>query len=427
MAGRRRQFGYQLHESTRRGLCRLAFVLLGLAPLLLCLALCVAEFLPSYHRSRASQWESWLSSQLGVTVEIASVENLSPQRYALHGVRFTHPETKGTIGRATKVDVFSAQEQLHVHLQGTEIESRDLAAAWKMTHDWFLCRPALHIKPIVLKMDSLTVHGLAQETRLHHIALHLQPQSEALQLDIRFHSTASIATEQTQSKLAIRRNHQASRLGTTIELNAMSPLPCPLLSGLVPALDRLGSNATFVGSVQLELLASTWSAAVSKAEFQQVDFAQLTRDTSTAMTGIGTIQVERAQLVQDRMRSMLVTANVGPGRINNTFLQAIERHLEFDAREATSGSVALQTFDQAALSLYLDHEGLVIVGQIQDQLGSLATRTTDKWKRENTLELQRIIDVLNPSTAAARNAFAWLPMDEPVERTASSDTLSRTR
>ena len=436
MAGRRQQFGYQLHESTRRALCRLAFVLLGLAPLLFCLSLCVAEFLPSHHRWRAARWENWLSSQLGITVDVSSVENLSPDRYALHGVRLIHPETNATLGRAIKVDIVSTQGKWHVRLEGTELESRDLAAAWKMTHDWILCRPALHSKPVVLNMDKLTIHGLTQETMLTNITMQSSPQAESLQLDVNFHlaqasdgqrsRTLAAAMEQTPSRVTIRRNHQASRLSTVIELDTATPLPCSALSSLIPAIDRLGGATTFTGYLQLELLADSWTSSLSKAEFQHIDFAQLTRNTHANITGMGTIRVDEAQLKKQRIEYAHVTANVELGRINNEFLQAMGRYLDVDIREAGSETVADQAFDRANASMWIHPQGLALVGEIRDQSGSLAARPENKWNMENILALERIVDVLNPSTSTARSAFAWLPIESPATQTASRDSLSRT-
>ncbi len=84
MARRTPTAKWQLHESTQRGLCRAAFLCLGVLPMCCAFALSVAQFVPAYQRSKASNWSDWLSARLGVAVQVAAVESLAPERFNLH-------------------------------------------------------------------------------------------------------------------------------------------------------------------------------------------------------------------------------------------------------------------------------------------------------------------------------------------------------
>ncbi len=49
----------------------------GLLPLFSVIAFSIAQYVPAYQERRALTWSSWLSSRLGVDVQIAAVEPLA--------------------------------------------------------------------------------------------------------------------------------------------------------------------------------------------------------------------------------------------------------------------------------------------------------------------------------------------------------------
>lgn len=141
MARRRFTTKWQMHESSQRGLCRAAFVLLGVLPLLAVIVLSVAQYIPAYQARRAASWSSWLSNRLGVNVQIAAVELLAPERYVLHGLKIAHPESRAALGRVRSVAVSHEGAAWVIKLDTPELETRQLATTWQMLHDWFVCRP----------------------------------------------------------------------------------------------------------------------------------------------------------------------------------------------------------------------------------------------------------------------------------------------
>ena len=105
MASRKPHGKWQLHESSQRGLCRAAFVLLGVGPLLLVIGFSIVQFIPAYQENRAQAWSTWLSGRLGVDVQIAAIESLAPERFVLHGLRLSHPESRASLGRIRSVGI----------------------------------------------------------------------------------------------------------------------------------------------------------------------------------------------------------------------------------------------------------------------------------------------------------------------------------
>ncbi len=432
MAGGRRQFGYQLHETTQRLLCRLAFVLLGFLPLIACSFFAVAQYFPGYQRWRAEQAESWLASQLGLDVEIAAVESKSPTHYALHGVRFIHPESRAAIGRVRQIDVQLRRGQRLVHMVEPELEGRQLAATWKIVHDWFLCRPQRYAHMAAFTMDQLTVRGMMDVDTISDIAVKMLPSENALLLEIDFVLDNPLASQPgTASQLIIRRDHRENQLLTDIQLRSTVPLPCELIAGLVPQVQRLGQYATFSGVLDFHLRDASWEATLTNSSFQQIDFGQLSQDTGAGISAMGRIDLEQAIITHRHVKFVKGSVRLGPGRIDSTLLRAMGEHMDIELR--LTNPVSVHAFDAAGWHVRIHPEGVQIAGGLGpegdalfiDRLGGLAKRSPMKW--EESIAFEQVVSTLNaanytagaPSLSlAARSALQWLPSDSTVQRTA---------
>lgn len=446
MAGGRRQFGYALHESTQRGLCRLVFVLLGLGPLGVCCVFSAAQFVPYYQRLRAARCEQWLSSQIGVDVEVAALENKTPARFALHGVRLVHPETRATIGRVPLIEVEMLRGQWSIQLTRPELEGRQLSAAWRIVHDWFLCRPKRYTHVASIGMDGLTIRGSSEVDAFAEVAVKLLPARDALLLEVNFRLANSEAAANPKSsktpfsQLSIRRNHRENQLMTDLQLRANSPLPCWLVDGLLPSARKLGDYATFQGSVGFQMSGAAWHAELGEAHFQQVDFGRLSQDSGVAVSGMGTLYLNSAVLAQRRLEFALGTVMLGPGRIGTRLLTAMGQHLDIEVR--SNGSASVHAFDAAAVSIQIEPAGVKIAGRLAadalltDSLGAIAERSQKKW--EERISVAKIAEAFqagaspNSSNSAqahsapARYALQWLPLENPPQRTAAGLRLSQT-
>lgn len=432
MAGGRRQFGYQLHETTQRLLCRLAFVLLGFMPLIACSLFAAAQYFPGYQRWRAEQAESWLAQQLGLDVEIAAVESKSPTHYALHGVRFIHPESRAAIGRVRQIDVQLRRGQRLVHMREPELEGRQLAATWKIVHDWFLCRPQRYAHMAAFTMDQLTVRGMLDVDTISDIAVKMLPSENALLLEIDFVLNHALASQpSTASQLIIRRDHRENQLLTDIQLRSTVPLPCALVAGLVPQVQRLGQYATFSGVLDFHLRNASWEASLTNSSFQQIDFGQLSQDTGAGISAMGRIDLKQAIVADHYVKYADGSVRLGPGRIDSALLRAMGEHMGVELR--LTNSVSVHAFDAAGWYVRIHPQGMQLAGGLgpagdalfTDGLGGLAKRSPVKW--EESIAFEQVVSTLNAANSsagttsfslAARSALQWLPSESSVQRTA---------
>lgn len=436
MADGRRQarLGWQIHESTARRLCQLAFLLLGALPVAVCLAWSGLGFLPAYQRSLAHRWERLLSDQLGVHVRVARYEAQAPERFRLHGIELRHPETGERIGGVQQVAATRAAGKWAIDFSQPELEQRELASAWKIVHDWFLCRPQRYLTSTELKIDELRILRGNAEQSLHDIKLEMTPKRDALRVGIGFRvvqpgaSPANSTTRRDRDNagvacaLTIERYHNRNNLRTIISLKTGDgALPCSLVQGLVPQIQRLGNDAQFAGDLRLDQGGQDWwSLSLTKASFTGVDLGQLTAATEVPISGRGQIYFEKLDVGPQQIDIARGGLTIEAGQMPSRMLAAIAAHMDVSLRE--TNTVTHYGFDSLRVGFHVEPSQLRLVGGMTDRHGVLAARDESRWHQ--ALPLQRVLDVLASCSGArtvdavraagglGKQALLWLPFDD---------------
>ncbi|MCA9134827.1 MAG: hypothetical protein KDA45_16780, partial [Planctomycetales bacterium] len=394
---------WKVHETTARGLCQLTFALLGLLPLLFCLVWSGLHFLPAYHRLRAQQWEQSLSAQLGVHVSLAAFEARTPERFALHGMHLTHPETGVSLGRIRLVEVERKAGQWSLRLTEAELERRQLAATWKIVHDWVLCRPQQHAQALKIAIDQLTLRAASSQEQLREIAVQLLPTREALLANVEFRlaDSASLpsngqAAGAQATQWIIKRHHGRDQAKTEMWLKTGdTPLPCGLVVGLVPRAELLGTAATFTGTLHLTAYDNTWWAQLTETTFAGVDMSQLTLASDVPLSGTGELYLKQAALGPQRLEYAHGHSVIRHGRMASQLFLALGRHLGIALRP--TNAVSSYGFDSLQFGFDLRQAQLRLLADAQDVHGTLALRD----RAEEPIALQRLIAVLADCSAAS--------------------------
>ncbi len=462
MAERRKRPTWQLHESTARGLCQLAFVLLGVLPLGCCLVFSAQQFLPTYQRQQATCWEQWLSSQLGVKVRVAAYESRAPGRFALHEIRLLHPETGALIGRARVAEAQRSQGKWAIRLTQPELEANELATAWRIAHDWFLCRPQTSSLAARIGASQLTIQSARQPQVLHDITLTILPTADATLLSFQFQpqpgavASSTVSPQATQSsgqpkgpqpaQWIVKRHHQQSGLKTEMQLRSgTAPLPCGLLAQAIPWLDKLGVQATFAGNLDIELRDSTWRAMVTAGHLAGVELAELTGDSEAAISGRGEVQLEQFIISQTGIEWIRGRALIESGQMTAGLFHALGKYLDVSLREMNE--VQAYGFDRCEFEFDIRQPNLYLCCQMDDAHGPLAARSMPQW--EQPLPLENIVAALAscssnpllranenttdnqlrtgpapaqlPTTWLSKQALVWLPMGDPKWQAAQAE------
>ena len=408
MAERQRRSKWQVHESTARALCQLTFVLCGMLPLGLCLFWSAQQFLPTYQRHQAKLWEQLLTSQLGVSVKVAAYESRAPERFALHEIRLNHPETGADIGRIRMAEVQRSDGKWAIRLTQPELEERELATAWKIAHDWFLCRPQTSSQAARVGMNDLTIHTSRGKQRiLRDVTTTLLPAAEATLLNIQFRPSApdinSNATSDSNSndgekskpvQWIVKRHHRAEGLKTEMQLRTGSlAIPCGLLADLTPWGGRLGEHATFSGTLDVELRSDAWRAMLSEGRLSGIEFGSLTADSEATLSGIGDVLFEQLVLSDRGIEFARGSGEIRDGKMAAGLFHALEKYLGV-AVQGTN-QVSHYGFDQLSFGAQIRQPSLQLICQMSDAHGLLASR--EQW--DNPVPLENVVAALASSSA----------------------------
>ena len=460
MADRQRRSTWQVHESTARALCQLTFVLFGLLPLVVCLFWSAQQFLPTYQRHQARKWEHFLSSQLGVSVKVAAYESRAPERFALHEIRLNHPETGATIARARLAEVERKEGKWSIRLTQPEVEQIELATAGRIAHEWLLCRPQVSLQAVRVGTNELTIHAGGSNRRvLRDVTATLFPASEATLLSVQFYPGEAIAQSQldkvasgdtehatsasvvprsssASAELAsqtskpaqwiIRRQHRADGLKTEMQLRTgTAAVPFNMLSGLSPLTNRLGDQAKFTGTADLQWSDGAWRIKLTDALFSELEVGQLTSDSEAAISGTGQMFFEQLIVSQQGIEFAHGGGEIRAGKMAAGLFYAFEKYLGVTARG--SNQVSTYAFDRFEFAVHIQQPSLHLKCMMSDAHGWLASR--EAW--EESLPIEAVVTALAscsgagnanpngsemaglPSTWLSRLALMWLPLGDP--------------
>ena len=429
MTQRQRRSTWQVHESTARALCQLTFLLGGILPLSICLYWSTQQFLPTYQRHQAKQWEQWLTAHLGVAVTVAAYESRAPERFALHEIRLNHPETATAIGRVRLVEVQRREGKWDIRLTQPELEGNELATAWRIAHDWFLCRPRSSAQAARVGMSELTIHtARGRKHKLRDLTMSLLPTPQATLLKMQFRpdGSSAVASSAKPMQCTITRHHSADGLKTELELRTEThELPTGLLAGLSPWVDRLGPQAKFSGRLDVELSSDSWQVILAGGQFSKVDLGTLTANADARLSGTGQVQFEQLFVSQRGIELAYGRGEVSDGNMAAGLFHSIGKYLGVTARE--TNRVSAYGFEKLEFAVHIRQPSLHLWVQMSDAQGLLAAR--QQW--EQALPLEHIVAALAnctptaasatqpeelanlPTTWLSKQALVWLPLGDP--------------
>lgn len=429
MAERQRRSTWQVHESTARALCQLTFLLAGILPLALCLYWSAQQFLPTYQRHQAKQWEQWLTAQLGVAVTVAAYESRAPERFALHEIRLNHPETAAAIGRIRLAEVERREGKWAIRLTQPELEGNELPTVWRIAHDWFLCRPRPAAQAARVGMSGLTIHtARGQKHVLRELTMSLLPTPQATLLSLQFRPESQLLAASTEKPMQciIKRHHTADGLKTELQLRTEThDMPIAMLTGLAPWVERLGPEAKFSGTLDVDLRSDAWQASLIGSHFTKVDLAALTASADARLSGTGQVQFERLDISQRGIDLAYGRGEIRDGSMAAGLFHSLGKYLGVTARE--TNQVSAYGFEKLEFAIHIRQPSLHLWAQMSDAQGLLAAR--QQWDQAVPLE-NVVVALANctptaaadtppselaslPTTWLSKQALVWLPLGDP--------------
>lgn len=441
----------RLHESTSRGLCRLAFLMMAGLPLIACVCFCAVQFFPSYQRQLIREWQSQISAVTGMDVRIGRVERLKPNCWRLHDVAIKHPESTTVVASASSLSLTYVRETLLVDA-GTDsvvqVNGAELGRTWERLHETLLCQPNKKFNSLV-EVQRLTLRTQTAEEQLQNLTVSLGPSLLPDQAAPVTRMTVQFALAQAESSgsgpppleteraaLVLRRFHDELTTQVLVHTGP-TPLPCSLVRTFSSQADVFGLESRFVGDL-LFVAGDDWVASVpenSSFEIRDVDFGSLCWNGLEELGCNGRIQLlHGTQLGRLGVQNLSGIVTLQRGRISRDLLLRANAGLGVALSESVQqSSVRDLSFDAGHLQFFVSQGALYLTGAFtQDGSGTLlASRSNTLWDQAIPLSnlmhvVERFPAAFGPRSRLAKAVWNWLPV-EGQSRTAEQGTrLSET-
>ncbi len=354
-----------LHETTRRTLCRVAFLALCVAPTIAVLAWAASA--NSSHRE--SEAENELAAALELAVSIDDVAYPRPGVAIYSGVVLSDGETRRVVAEVERLECVRTDEGTSLIAAHVEADAAQLDRLWNVVDRLLRVRRATRQPPLRFSVERLTLHGAdaGDSVTLSRVGGQLACGDEASRAGLRFSLPESPSSEPVQ--LVVQRSHGADPLTTRLELRTGgAPLPLAAVRGVFPALRHLGERADFTG----QLWASNsggdrWSGELI-GRLRRVDLdALVARQFPHKLSGEAEITLQKLAFADGRATRLVGRFEAGPGVVGRSLIDSAVDSLGMRAanpdvgRENDAGN-DLIAYERLAIGFDVDGQQATIEG-----------------------------------------------------------------
>lgn len=240
---------WKIHESTQRSWVRLAFVFGIFLPTLSCILYGITVRTPWYQAYQGYRMGQRLSQALGMTVTVARSWNPSPYRCVLDEVIVFDHETHKEILRVSQVNAEWKGQGWDLRMHQPTLQGEQLASAWRMIHDWYLCRTENRTGKVRLVSPQLEVMNSVHSPALLDLEILIDPDPRSMHTTVRYRQSNDAQSEGVRIDLV--RHHDPNVPNTEVVLQSgTTKIPCSLLADYIPSLQSLGEQAYFQGTLR---------------------------------------------------------------------------------------------------------------------------------------------------------------------------------
>jgi hypothetical protein len=367
---------FRLSDATRRLVTTGLFVLLCVVPTVVVIAIGLWRGLPG----RAAAEERRLSLLLGQPVRLASVRELRPGKVLYEGLEILDPETGRILLECDQVraefdSVRRKGDKAGVPRLRISVDRRAVVAdsldVFRPVADRLLQRRIEGAPPLaVLTIERIVLKKLGCEFPAY-AEVTLQPQESRIELRFRWKGQ----TKPVSLCLVRNRNCVPPVDGFQFISGDDGPIPCSVLSTILPPFPDLGPNSKFQGLINGNHVpegcrrldgqeyAAGWQLDV-RGYLLDIDLEKLVADhLPHEISGTGSLQLEQLQIFAGRIAVMKGSLQATRGRISRDLVASCVQELGLETTFPILGPTALLIYDELAVGFHLDGAGLRLFGE----------------------------------------------------------------
>ena len=419
-----------MHERTRRNLCRLAFLVMGVVPTVCTLAWAGYRISPIYVEVERADWEQRLTAMTGLTARLVRLEFPGGDSIVLHNLEFTDPDDGRVVVKIRQAEIDQRPEGIVIALSQPEVTQGKFLRLWDVLDLHILRGPAL-ASAVQITTGELTLEVGERGQSFTSVICTLENVGSSLQASIGF-QLAGVSMP-AAAQLQIRRNRQVIPPVTSWSLATATPLPCALFADYLPPLTNLGDQALFQGKIYCNLprdrVTAQWSGQLS-----QVDLDILSDPLPHKLTGWATIDIRQANLEQGVLTFLEGTLVSHGGTASRSFVASLAENVPLATPEVMQvGNTAPSLFhyDELGFQFSVSGEGCTLRGvpELPENVILIASGqpmlTVDSQTPYPLVSIVRALApdtrYLVPATDATRSLLQFLDFPSPQPRTLQRD------
>ena len=356
----------RLHDRTRRLVCRTAFFAVCLLPTVCIVAWSARQHLPGYRHAH----EAALGQRFGLRASIDKVSHPRPAATVYQHVVLADPETGRRLVDLPEVKMVRARGGWIWVAAEALVESAELALLYRSLQGGLRTWDAFEGRLVVGEvrfLDSLAT------VRLSDLAVDLRANRGEAGWDARFQvGDRGLSAGPFEVHVVRNRRPAAGRPTTSITLNAAAaPLPCSLLTGVLPAARALGPRCLYQGRAEVSGAAAEWTGRL------QGDLIDIDLETLVAgryphrLSGRARATGLAARFRDGRITSLSGRIEAGPGTIDRSLVSAAIDALYLPLRGAAWEEGGAFHYEQLAIDFSLTAAGLYLQGRCPGPIGGV--------------------------------------------------------
>jgi hypothetical protein len=372
-----------LSDRTRRFVCSLLWLLFGLAPSVLVVGWCIWRNTPYDAQAAADA----LSREMGLRVTLARLTHAQPGATRIEGLQLVNPENGQAVFRCRAMDVTwttapDSQGQIRrwLTLDATspELSADGLEELVRTLQHVMQSRTSLAEPRVRLSLGTVPLRSAEGTQTLNEVTCQVEATPGGVQSQMSFR-LADLAMPEP-ARIGLARNRQTTPPTLRFDFSTGgAPLPCNLLTAVVPELGKAGPNSRFLGWLWASRMPDGWQGELA-GQISQIDLDGLVSDWSShKFSGTAQLSVQIARFRRGRLEEIAGVLSSGPGVISRSLLAAAVERLGLTRGGDPSTPGDLVPYEQMAIAFLLNRQGLRVQGGCPT--GGVGSILVDRYTR----------------------------------------------
>lgn len=358
---------FAFHETTRRRICRTAFVLLCLAPTLWTAAWIVQRRLPTHGAAQAMR----LSTLLQVRAELTGYGEPRPQTVRCAGLNLTDLATGRSLVRLQGVRLRGHGGGSVISAERVTVDAPQIGALASRISSWLMAEHSdvtdLRIERLAINLPSAEASNTSREVVLGVLQARVERDATgAAQLRVAVRPPESPPADKPGVQFVVQRSSTNAERAVTAILETALPLPTCALAG-VPGMGGLDADSSFTGVVQWAF-DRTELAGVARGRLKGVELDALIPPGSPhAATGRANVTLTELRWRDRRVERLEGALAVENAAVSASLLAAAAKHLycvPMSDGVKAPGAAPMIVVDELACRFVLDRQGLTLTGDM---------------------------------------------------------------